>query len=115
MACATCDHTMQSIVTANDYGTLFWCPRCGTLKRQAPGGQDEWFAPKIVARALALCDAARNGAPAGRTFSVIELSLRECCLPACGDENCRDCPGCSPLCPGDSPLDECRLPDGDEA
>lgn len=28
MSCPTCDHTMQAIGVS---GTVFWCPRCGTI------------------------------------------------------------------------------------
>ncbi len=44
MACPTCDHTMNGI----GHG-LFWCPRCGTLKRaNTTVGASE--APKLVER-----------------------------------------------------------------
>ena len=39
MACPTCDHTMQSLLT------VFWCPRCGTVKH----GQNH-EAPRLVDR-----------------------------------------------------------------
>jgi len=31
MACSTCGHTMQGLVTQDSY-KIFWCPRCGSLK-----------------------------------------------------------------------------------
>ncbi len=52
MACPTCSHTMQC-VTAPSFGVIgvFWCPRCGTIKRQTdtPNG-DTAEVPKLVER-----------------------------------------------------------------
>lgn len=48
MACPTCDHTMHSLRP-----TVFWCPRCGTVKHGQPNlGVD---VPKIVGRIVAFC------------------------------------------------------------
>jgi len=33
MSCPTCDHTMVSVgLSRNGYDTVYWCPRCGTVK-----------------------------------------------------------------------------------
>ena len=34
MACPTCDHTMQAVAYSLGTQSVFWCPRCGTLKNQ---------------------------------------------------------------------------------
>jgi tRNA(Ile2) C34 agmatinyltransferase TiaS len=31
MACPTCSHTMQKV---SGEGSMYWCPRCGTLRYQ---------------------------------------------------------------------------------
>ena len=55
MACPTCDHTMTPIGTMghiypyNDV-SLFWCPRCGTLKANVVRESDN--VPKLVARVI---------------------------------------------------------------
>lgn len=33
MSCPTCDHTMQGIGKLETGERLFWCPRCGTIRR----------------------------------------------------------------------------------
>ena len=43
MACKPCTHTMQRIADK-----WFWCPRCGTLKRDYETLDPEWFTPKLV-------------------------------------------------------------------
>jgi hypothetical protein len=46
MACPTCDHTMQSAAQS-----LFWCPRCGTLKDTRHGEPPiDVSVPKLVER-----------------------------------------------------------------
>jgi hypothetical protein len=45
MPCPTCDHTMQQLTNG-----VFWCPRCGTLRRD---GVDEFsidMQPMLVKR-----------------------------------------------------------------
>ena len=32
MACPTCDHTMHHMECSVSELSMFWCPRCGTLK-----------------------------------------------------------------------------------
>jgi tRNA(Ile2) C34 agmatinyltransferase TiaS len=32
--CPTCSHTMQSLGVLDSGDRAFWCPRCGTIKRQ---------------------------------------------------------------------------------
>ena len=51
MACL-CDHTMQKV---NDgIPTVFWCPRCGTLKTE--GCVPEFESPMIVKRVKVLVE-----------------------------------------------------------
>jgi hypothetical protein len=45
MACL-CDHTMQKVNNGNP--SVFWCPRCGTIKTE--GCVPEFEAPTIVKR-----------------------------------------------------------------
>lgn len=35
MSCPTCDHTMQNLGVKDAAGSIFWCPRCGTLKMRS--------------------------------------------------------------------------------
>lgn len=46
MACPTCDHTMQSFGELVYRGSIFWCPRCGTVRIR--GESDN--VPKLPAR-----------------------------------------------------------------
>jgi hypothetical protein len=51
MACPNCDHTMQKIATAPAGDKTYWCPRCGTIRRELwsfPTPIDE--RPKLVCR-----------------------------------------------------------------
>jgi hypothetical protein len=32
MSCPTCDHTMHAMGCKVTDSTLYWCPRCGTIK-----------------------------------------------------------------------------------
>ena len=81
MACRACDHTMQSIVPG-----VFWCPRCGAVKREYETLDPEWYEPKIVHRAFTLCEkvldsqAAIDDSP--DALKKAEAAVRECCLPA---------------------------------
>ena len=62
MVCKTCDHTMQSVVAG-----VFWCPRCGSLKREFyDGDHPEHEEPKIVHRTLFFCEAAQSASEALR-------------------------------------------------
>ncbi len=56
MACPTCSHTMQTFGSIGN----FWCPRCGTIKRDHPGC-DTTEAPKLVERCREFRDKAENG------------------------------------------------------
>ena len=47
MACLTCDNTMQNIGRMNLGPSVFWCPRCGTLKT---GDTSE--PPKLVGKVI---------------------------------------------------------------
>lgn len=51
MACPTCDHTMQSLGYA-DGGTIWWCPRCGTVKHhdQFIDSPPKEYVPSLVVR-----------------------------------------------------------------
>ena len=42
MACNTCGHTMQGLVTQENY-KIFWCPRCGHLKSISGKGDNEFI------------------------------------------------------------------------
>jgi hypothetical protein len=51
--CPNCDHTMQSLWTNPEDKSMFWCPRCGTLKVQWPHAwgrphHEEIEAPKLL-------------------------------------------------------------------
>ncbi len=96
MACKTCDHTMQRVAAIG----VFWCPRCGSLKREFfDGDRPEHEEPKIVHRALTFCKAAqavlmeatspyyRVGyarmhaeSPDMRALKTCEVAVQECCL-----------------------------------
>jgi len=96
MGCKTCDHTMQRVAAIG----VFWCPQCGSLKREFfDGDHPEHEEPIIVHRALTFCDAARVciadklGSVEVRLLSPVstpdrtmraldrcEVALRECCL-----------------------------------
>jgi Zn-finger nucleic acid-binding protein len=51
MACPTCDHTMEFVgpVGHMEQQSVYWCPRCGTLK-VADGEREDVSTPKIVER-----------------------------------------------------------------
>lgn len=51
MSCPTCDHTMQSIGYC-DGGTVWLCPRCGTVKHPQFNTEAEprIYVPKLVER-----------------------------------------------------------------
>ena len=86
MSCRTCDHTMHCVMPK-----LFWCPRCGTLKREHDTLDPEWIEPKIVQRAATLCDKSldltahytmtRDDVEETESVEQAELALRECCSP----------------------------------
>ncbi len=71
MACETCDHTMQRVNGGKP--SVFWCPRCGTLKteRIIPG-ERSFEAPKIVERTRSLCEVANVDALAFLIRAVSE-------------------------------------------
>lgn len=48
MACPTCDHTMKAVAVIETTVSLFWCQRCGTIKRT----DDEGDRPKLVDRVV---------------------------------------------------------------
>jgi transposase len=49
MACPTCGETMQNLGGSPPAQRYFWCPRCGTLKRDDPLSGDIFNeAPKLV-------------------------------------------------------------------
>lgn len=50
MACPTCDHTMQMIRP-----TVFWCPRCGTVRHGQPVSEETTERPKLVERVVEFC------------------------------------------------------------
>ena len=53
MACPTCDHTMHLIgKTHNMNSSIFWCPRCGTIKND----NSPTDVPKLVVEARLLCN-----------------------------------------------------------
>lgn len=47
MACHTCDHSMQRI---SETERVFWCPRCGSIKRVPTGAHTEVCVPMLVER-----------------------------------------------------------------
>lgn len=49
MACPTCDHTMQNL-GIKDWvkGSIFWCPRCGTLKFRRSQNFEEVESPYYI-------------------------------------------------------------------
>ena len=51
MACPTCDHTMKAVAVIETTVSLFWCPRCGTIKRTDDSGDR----PKLVDRVVRFC------------------------------------------------------------
>lgn len=60
-ACPTCDHTMQSLGYC-DGGTVWHCPRCGTVKHHdqfAGEAPPKIYVPALVARCRQLPDAMR--------------------------------------------------------
>lgn len=80
MACQTCDHTMQSIASK-----VFWCPRCGTIKREYNTLNPEWYTPKIVERSIEMCMAALHfyapdEGPEAARLDRAETDLAECCV-----------------------------------
>jgi hypothetical protein len=51
MACPTCGETMKNLGGSPPAQRYFWCPRCGTLKRDDPLSGDIFNeAPKLVER-----------------------------------------------------------------
>lgn len=79
MACPTCEHTMQGIGVVESGERVWWCPRCGTLKR---GGNLNYLEhvdqPKLaptVRLFLAGCDAGTR--ERARIGGVIEACSNE--------------------------------------
>jgi|GEM_PF-5661047 len=58
MPCPTCDHTMHKIATVNIRDSLFWCPRCGTIKNSTIRSGADLNVPKLPSRASQLCESA---------------------------------------------------------
>lgn len=59
MACRTCDHTMQSVAPS-----VFWCPRCGTIKIGAEDRTADIQPPRSVGVVRGIVRVLRTGKPA---------------------------------------------------
>jgi hypothetical protein len=88
MPCPNCDHTMQSISQPSAWTIIYWCPRCGTLRRSnAADGRDEDEAPLLLARSRELSVAIERHAtlfPAAREvelhYRANEVGFYEACM-----------------------------------
>lgn len=83
MRCPTCSHTMQGLTTYPE--PVFWCPRCGTIRRVAYAtadgqevGRQEDERPKLVDRVRRYMAEIGAGGPGG-LFD--QLGIREAIYP----------------------------------
>lgn len=82
MSCPTCDHTMQGIGVSAGGDHIFWCPRCGTLRRDnnGKGGQAD-DVPSLPHRVKAFIEAVAW--PYENIVVARKIGLEESCtLPA---------------------------------
>lgn len=78
MACGTCDHTMQSVAAG-----VWWCPRCGTLKRGESNHADR---PDLIVRLRDFLKVVGEESPVAEML-FYRLGVRECLGPT----ECADC------------------------
>jgi len=99
MACPTCDHTMHSLGSTKNNESIFWCPRCGTVKGRNYAGEDR-IVPRLVKRAAKLCQTGSYCAEVLEVFKVkttlstllqdLREVLESCTLPSKRkDEGCQ--------------------------
>ena len=70
MPCPNCEHTMQLVGQSNAHtANIYWCPRCGTAKWQAPEGASGVWTPRFVERSF-LGDVKADGR--------VRFSTRQC-------------------------------------
>lgn len=83
MACPTCDHTMQSIGQTKRQDSVFWCPRCGTIRTlYSPTKMDD-DAPSLPHRVRAFLAELETGAYPKLDTIAHRIGLEESCtLPA---------------------------------
>jgi uncharacterized C2H2 Zn-finger protein len=81
MPCPNCDHTMQSISQPSAWTIIYWCPRCGTLRRSnAAYGRDEDEAPLLLARSRELSVAIERHATLLLHYHANEIGFYEACM-----------------------------------
>lgn len=57
MPCPSCDHTMHSLGRLESLDRIYWCPRCGTIRRLSPPASNNVVSdetPLLVRRAAEL-------------------------------------------------------------
>ncbi len=45
MNCPTCGHEMSSVASIRQTRRIYWCPRCGTLRREETSPNPNFFGP----------------------------------------------------------------------
>ena len=87
MPCEVCDHTMQGLF-AGHLRSIWWCPRCGTLKDETRNAFDdepshvEHSVSMLVDRARELSDIAIQPYEIGKETRLREVAndVRESCF-----------------------------------
>lgn len=80
MSCPTCDHTMHNLGLSNGGARVFWCPRCGSLKTESPGRENDFVEtemPKLVKLVRSVSLVPKNdcvGVPFRQWYEIDEAS-----------------------------------------
>src|SRR4051812_6946684 len=105
MSCPTCEHTMQSVGMLDHGGSVYWCPRCGTIRQLLSNKEKELdteaVLPGMVRTLLSHCGPGiRERARLHGVYEAIELPANrdtlhapavEKFLKSVGYETCHGC------------------------